>query len=447
MTFDAFAAFRMTGHNVIITGGAQNIGAGIARTLSGAGAKVMIADLNGDMAKETAAAIAKDTGNDCRGITCDVTSLDDINAVVDATVKAFGGISTLVNNVGWGGRHEDPAAITEEAFIASYKLNTISAYRMSMACLPHLLKAKNATITNSGSMSSAAPAYDILAYGTAKAALNQMMVSDRPHAGQEGARQQRADRHGDDGGLWRCRHRSGDAGAAFAPGQSHRPPRKARGRRQRHAVAVLAGERLGERADHQCSWRRRRGAPVRQVRLMGRNAVRPALAVLAMAALAGGHALAQEASTHPSNLPQSMQAEGVPVESVSVQLRTSGGSPEQDAAALAAVRKLGAALEGEPFSAIETRRAVARMEREAGVRKVEYRLLPQGANAVRIQFLVDAAPAERRARGCHRASSRASSPISRCSTRMTAASSRPSLRAGLASTRTAMHGSEALSSS
>ena len=177
MTFDAFAAFRMTGHNVIITGGAQNIGAGIAKTLSGAGAKVMIADLNGDMAAKTAAEIQKVTGNDCRGMKCDVTSLDDINAVVDATVKAFGGISTLVNNVGWGGRHEDPAAIAEEAFVASYKLNTISAYRMSMACLPHLLKSRNPTITNSGSMSSAAPAYDILAYGTAKAALNQMMVS------------------------------------------------------------------------------------------------------------------------------------------------------------------------------------------------------------------------------------------------------------------------------
>jgi 7-alpha-hydroxysteroid dehydrogenase len=177
MTFDAFAAFRMTGHNVIITGGAQNIGAGIAKTLSGAGAKVMIADLNGDMAAKTAAEIQKVTGNDCRGMKCDVTSLDDINAVVDATVKAFGGISTLVNNVGRGGRHEDPAAIAEEAFVASYKLNTISAYRMSMACLPHLLKSRNPTITNSGSMSSAAPAYDILAYGTAKAALNQMMVS------------------------------------------------------------------------------------------------------------------------------------------------------------------------------------------------------------------------------------------------------------------------------
>lgn len=177
MTYDAFAEFRMNGHNVIITGGAQNIGAGIARTLSGAGARVMIADLNGEMAAETAAEIARATGNDCRGMACDVTDKTAIDAVVKATVDAFGGISTLVNNVGWGGRQPDPAAIPEEEFIASYKLNTISAYRMSMACLPHLEKAGNATITNSGSFSSAVPAYDILPYATAKAALNQMMVS------------------------------------------------------------------------------------------------------------------------------------------------------------------------------------------------------------------------------------------------------------------------------
>lgn len=176
-TYDAFAEFRMTGHNAIITGGAKNIGAGIAKTLAGAGANVMIADLDGDTAAATAAQIAAATGADCRGMACDVTREAEINAVVAATVDAFGGISTLVNNVGWGGRQEDPAAIPEEEFVTSYKLNTISAYRISMACLPYLEKASNATITNSGSFSSATPAYDILPYATAKAALNQMMVS------------------------------------------------------------------------------------------------------------------------------------------------------------------------------------------------------------------------------------------------------------------------------
>jgi 7-alpha-hydroxysteroid dehydrogenase len=177
MRFDAFAEFRMAGHSAIVTGGAQNIGAAIARSLAGAGAKVMIADLDGDKAARTAASIAAQTGSECRGIACDVTKADQIDAVVAAAVAGFGGISTLVNNVGWGGRYEDPTAITDEDFVASYRLNTISAYRMSMACLPHLRNAANATITNSGSFSSAVPAYDILPYATAKAALNQMMVS------------------------------------------------------------------------------------------------------------------------------------------------------------------------------------------------------------------------------------------------------------------------------
>ena len=105
-TYDAFAEFRMDGHNVIITGGAQNIGAGIAKTLSGAGAKVMIADLNGDMAAATAAEITAITGNDCRGMACDVRDKSAIDAVVTRTVEEFGGISTLVNNVGSGGRQE-----------------------------------------------------------------------------------------------------------------------------------------------------------------------------------------------------------------------------------------------------------------------------------------------------------------------------------------------------
>ncbi|MFN7881687.1 MAG: SDR family oxidoreductase [bacterium] len=175
--YDAFDEFRMPGHSVLITGGAQNIGAAIAKSLAGAGAKVMIADLNGDKAKETATQIAAETGAQVIGAKCDVTSADDIQSVVSSTAETFGGISTLINNVGWGAVNPDPLAVTEEEMIASYRLNTISAYRMSCACAPYLFKAKNATITNSGSYSSAIPAYPILAYATAKAALNQLMIS------------------------------------------------------------------------------------------------------------------------------------------------------------------------------------------------------------------------------------------------------------------------------
>lgn len=174
--FDAFADFRMDGHCAIVTGGAQNIGEAIARTFAGAGANVMIADLNGDKAQEAARAIAAATGQDVRGIGCDVTSESDINRCVDETASAFGGVSTLVNNVGWGRAYDDPLDVSPEDMIESYRLNALSAMLMTRACRPHLLAARNATITNSGSLVGVVPAFDFIAYSGAKAALNHLMV-------------------------------------------------------------------------------------------------------------------------------------------------------------------------------------------------------------------------------------------------------------------------------
>lgn len=176
MTFDPFADFRMNGHVALVTGGAQNIGEAIARTFSGAGAKVVIADLNGDKAAETAAAIIADTGGEVMGLGCDITEEADVSRVVAETVGAFGGISTLVNNVGWGRAYPDPLEIPVDDMVESYKLNCLAALRMTAACRPYLLEAENATVTNSGSMVGVMPAFDFLAYSAAKAALNHTML-------------------------------------------------------------------------------------------------------------------------------------------------------------------------------------------------------------------------------------------------------------------------------
>ncbi len=177
MTFDAFADFRMNGQVAIVTGGAQNIGAATARTFSGAGADVVIADLNGEKAAQTAEAIAADTGGRVLGLGCDVTDPDDVAKVVGETVSAFGGVSTLVNNVGWGRPYEDPLSIPVEDMVEAYKLNCLSALTMTAACRPHLLEADNASVINSGSMVGVSPAFEFLAYSTAKAALNHLMLS------------------------------------------------------------------------------------------------------------------------------------------------------------------------------------------------------------------------------------------------------------------------------
>lgn len=105
----------------------SNISAGITRTL--AGAQMMIANLQGDKARETAVEIEEKSNNRRLRMACDVTKAGDIDALVTATVDAFGGISTLINNVSWDARHEDPTQITEEQWVNGYKLNTVGAYR------------------------------------------------------------------------------------------------------------------------------------------------------------------------------------------------------------------------------------------------------------------------------------------------------------------------------
>jgi NAD(P)-dependent dehydrogenase (short-subunit alcohol dehydrogenase family) len=118
-TFDPFAEFRMNGHTAIVTGGAQNIGEAIARSFAGAGANVMIADLNGEKAEATAAKLTEETGGQVIGMQCNVTVQDDIDACVSKTVEAFGGISTLVNNVGWGQAYDDPVDVPVEEMVES----------------------------------------------------------------------------------------------------------------------------------------------------------------------------------------------------------------------------------------------------------------------------------------------------------------------------------------
>lgn len=174
--FDPFGDFRMDGQVAIVTGGAQNIGEAIAKTFAAAGAKVMIADLNGEKAIATAKTLSEETGQSVVGVGCDVTKEDDIQRCVAETVKAFGGVSTLVNNVGWGRAYPDPLDIDPEEMVTSYRLNTISAMRMTAACREHMLKAQNPSITNSGSMVGLLPAFDFLPYSSAKAGLNHLML-------------------------------------------------------------------------------------------------------------------------------------------------------------------------------------------------------------------------------------------------------------------------------
>lgn len=90
--------FDLSGKNAVVTGGAMGIGRGIVTRFLEAGARVVVADLDG----EAAATVAKGTAGQGRAVSVAVDAgADDAGeAMVSACIDAFGSIDILVNNAG-----------------------------------------------------------------------------------------------------------------------------------------------------------------------------------------------------------------------------------------------------------------------------------------------------------------------------------------------------------
>src|ERR1700736_1736388 len=78
----------------VVTGAGQGIGREIARSLRSYGAEVVLADIDGDAAKSAAAEI------DGMELACDVTSEEQVRAVVADAMRQFGCLDIFVNNAG-----------------------------------------------------------------------------------------------------------------------------------------------------------------------------------------------------------------------------------------------------------------------------------------------------------------------------------------------------------
>src|SRR5690606_13749543 len=111
----------------IVTGGASGIGAATVARLAAEGAKVMIADV-----KEGA-----DAPEGARFTRTDVSSQNEVEALVGSTVREWGRLDVIVNNAGIGG-----LSVTEESDPADWErifaINSTGVYLCSRAAIPHL---------------------------------------------------------------------------------------------------------------------------------------------------------------------------------------------------------------------------------------------------------------------------------------------------------------------
>jgi 3-hydroxybutyrate dehydrogenase len=125
-----------TGRVAIVTGAASGIGKAIAETYAREGAKVAIADMNMAAAQATAEEL-KAKGCSAMAVAADVTDEAQVNAAVDAVVKAWGGVDILVSNAGIQIVHP-----LEEFPFAEWKkmlaIHLDGAFLTTKACLPHM---------------------------------------------------------------------------------------------------------------------------------------------------------------------------------------------------------------------------------------------------------------------------------------------------------------------
>ena len=117
----------------IVTGSARGIGRATAELLSEQGAKVLINDLDGDVAEQTASEIAGETvvyGGD-------LTKEGTADALVQAAIDAWGKIDIIVNNAGY--TIDAPIhKMSDDAFQRMLDIHTIVPFRVIRAAAPHL---------------------------------------------------------------------------------------------------------------------------------------------------------------------------------------------------------------------------------------------------------------------------------------------------------------------
>lgn len=152
----------------IVTGAASGLGLAISTKLQGLGATVALIDRGGEALDNAAGGL----GERAVGITCDVTSLHDVERMVRQVVEAYGRIDILVNSAGVTGAtgirsHE----VDPDDFRFVFDVNVNGCFNTARAVLPHMLERDYGRILHIASIAGKEGNAGMLAYSASKAAV------------------------------------------------------------------------------------------------------------------------------------------------------------------------------------------------------------------------------------------------------------------------------------
>lgn len=162
----------LEGKAALISGAARGIGRAAALLFAKEGARVAVADLNADGAKDTVEAINK-AGGQAIAISVEITRADEVNAMVKRTVDAFGRLDCAFNNAGIAGYQvgaagQKTAGWSEDAFDRMIAVNLKGVWLAMRAELEVMVAQGGGVIVNTASIAGLTGLQTSSAYVAAK---------------------------------------------------------------------------------------------------------------------------------------------------------------------------------------------------------------------------------------------------------------------------------------
>ena len=155
---------RLEGKTAIVTGGASGFGAGIVQKFLAEGARVMIADINGEAAERAAA----DLGASALAAQVDVADARSVAGMADAARKSLGRVDILVNNAGIGHLPQPMEDLPEAEFDRLFAVNAKSVYLTARHIVPQMKAQGGGVILNIASTAGVSPRPRLTWYNASK---------------------------------------------------------------------------------------------------------------------------------------------------------------------------------------------------------------------------------------------------------------------------------------
>ena len=176
----------MRGKAVVITGASGGIGEAIAIQLAHQGARLLLSGRSAEKL-DLVAKQARDLSPDVETFAADLAADDQVRALADRALAAFGGVDILIHSIGLfvGG---SLASTSVEDLDRQYRINVHAPYLLTQALLPSLLSRQGQVVfINSGAGSSPARA-GWVAYAASKHALRAVADGLREEVNKHGVR-------------------------------------------------------------------------------------------------------------------------------------------------------------------------------------------------------------------------------------------------------------------